>query len=79
MLWFAVAGITFLAACIFSDAKYYYFFGAGVPILFFFLCSSFILFVLCRDTITKTEIKMNEVDNLIFDFCFYSSKRKAFV
>ena len=36
MLWFAVAGITFLAACIFSDAKYYYFFGAGVPILFFF-------------------------------------------
>ena len=37
MLWFAVAGITFLAACIFSDAKYYYFFGAGIPILFFFL------------------------------------------
>ena len=36
MLWFAVASITFLAACIFSDAKYYYFFGAGVPILFFF-------------------------------------------
>ena len=37
MLWFAVASITFLAACIFSDAKYYYFFGAGIPILFFFL------------------------------------------
>lgn len=37
MLWFAVASITFLAACIFSDAKYYYFFGVGVPILFFFL------------------------------------------
>lgn len=36
MLWFAVAGITFLAACIFSDAKYYYLFGAGIPILFFF-------------------------------------------
>lgn len=36
MLWFAVASITFLAACIFSDAKYYYFLGAGVPILFFF-------------------------------------------
>lgn len=36
MLWFAVASITFLAACIFSDAKYYYFFGAGIPILFFF-------------------------------------------
>lgn len=36
MLWFAVASITFLASCIFSDAKYYYFFGAGLPILFFF-------------------------------------------
>lgn len=36
MLWFAVASITFLAACIFSDSKYYYFLGAGVPILFFF-------------------------------------------
>lgn len=36
MLWFAVAGITFLVACIFSDAKYYYLFGAGIPILFFF-------------------------------------------
>ena len=37
MLWFAVASITFLAACIFSDAKYYYFFGAGIPILFFLM------------------------------------------
>lgn len=36
MLWFAVASITFLAACIFSDAKYYYFVGAGIPVLFFF-------------------------------------------
>lgn len=36
MLWFAVAGITFFAACIFSDAKYYYFVGAGIPVLFFF-------------------------------------------
>lgn len=36
MLWFAVASITFLAACLFSDAKYFYVLGAGVPILFFF-------------------------------------------
>lgn len=37
MLWFAVASITFFAACLFSDAKYYYCFGAGIPVLFFFL------------------------------------------
>lgn len=36
ILWFAVASITFLASCLFSDAKYYYFLGAGIPILFFF-------------------------------------------
>lgn len=36
MLWFAVASITFFAACIFDDSKYYYFVGAGVPVLFFF-------------------------------------------
>lgn len=37
LLWFAVGSIAFLAACIFSDSKYYYCFGAGIPILFFFL------------------------------------------
>lgn len=35
LLWFAVAGITFLAACIFSESRYYYLLGAGLPILFF--------------------------------------------
>ena len=37
MLWLAVASITFFAACVCSDGKYYYFLGAGIPILFFFL------------------------------------------
>ena len=36
MLWFAVASITFFSSCIFNDVKYYYFVGAGIPILFFF-------------------------------------------
>ena len=35
MLWFAVAGIAFFAACMFSESKYYYAVGAGIPILFF--------------------------------------------
>lgn len=34
-LWIAVAGIAFFAACVCSEAKYYYLFGAGIPILFF--------------------------------------------
>ncbi len=35
MLWFAIAGIAFLAACCSSESKYYYLFGAGIPIVFF--------------------------------------------
>lgn len=31
----ALASIIFLAGCIFNDAKKYYFFGAGIPVLFF--------------------------------------------
>lgn len=37
MLWFAVAGITFFTACVSNESKYYYAFGAGIPILFFLL------------------------------------------
>ncbi len=36
-LWYAVAGIAFFASCVSSDSKYYYCFGAGIPILLFFL------------------------------------------
>lgn len=31
----ALASMIFLAGCIFNDAKKYYFFGAGVPVIFF--------------------------------------------
>ena len=37
MLWFAVAGIAFFTACVSNESKYYYAFGAGIPILFFLL------------------------------------------
>ena len=37
MLWVAQAGIAFFFACLFSDSKYYYIFGGGIPVLFFFL------------------------------------------
>lgn len=33
----AVTGISFLAACLFSESKYYYAAGAGIPILFFLM------------------------------------------
>lgn len=37
MLWFAIAGIAFFTACVSKESKYYYAFGAGLPILFFLL------------------------------------------
>ena len=37
MLWLAQTGIAFFFACLFSDSKYYYIFGSGIPVLFFFL------------------------------------------
>lgn len=37
LMWFLVCGITFLAACVCSEAKNYYAFGAGLPILFFLM------------------------------------------
>ena len=35
LLWFAVAAIAFAAACFFSESKYYYAVGGGLPVLFF--------------------------------------------
>lgn len=37
MVQLAVAGIVFLAACILNEAKHFYAFGAGIPILFFLI------------------------------------------
>lgn len=37
LLQFVVLGIMFTAACFCNDSKYYYMFGAGLPILFFLL------------------------------------------
>lgn len=37
LLQFAVAGIAFFAACLCSEAKQYYMFGAGIPLIFFLM------------------------------------------
>ncbi len=34
---FAVAGISFAAACVFSETRHYYMVGAGLPLLFFLI------------------------------------------
>lgn len=36
-LQFAVTGIAFLSACVFSESRHYYTIGAGLPILFFLI------------------------------------------
>ena len=37
LLQFAIAGIAFLVACVCSEAKQYYMFGAGIPLIFFLM------------------------------------------
>lgn len=37
LLQLAITGIAFLAACLFTESKYYYAAGAGIPILFFLI------------------------------------------
>lgn len=37
LMWLLVCGITFLAACVCSESRNYYVFGAGLPILFFLI------------------------------------------
>lgn len=37
LMWLLVCGITFLSACVCSESRSYYVFGAGLPILFFLI------------------------------------------
>lgn len=37
LVWLVICGIAFLAACFCNESKYFYTFGAGVPLLFFLL------------------------------------------
>ncbi len=37
LLHFALAGIAFVAACIFNDSKNYFFYGAGIPLIFYMI------------------------------------------
>ncbi|NLK96084.1 MAG: ABC transporter permease subunit [Clostridiales bacterium] len=37
LLQLVIAGISFLAACIVNESKYYYAFGVGIPLLFFLI------------------------------------------
>lgn len=37
LVWLVICSIAFLAACFFQESKYFYTFGAGIPLLFFLL------------------------------------------